>query len=158
MVRALVVAMVCGLLGSVGCGGGGSSTPEEKLVGDWIIENDSTGVGLALDISADGTYVGALLALTNTNPPSANAQVEHGNWSATASSLTLTPTQWSCTGADPADTEPYSFSGGSLVISTSSGITTLAPNNTPATGMFSITYGCFDANGNFTQHPLGPVQ
>jgi hypothetical protein len=164
MARALVVALVVGLVGAAGCGGSGggvSSTPQQELVGDWIIENDATGVGATLDISADGTYVFAILAITNTSPVAADVMAEKGNWSASPSTLTLTPTSWSCTGPDPATAESYSFNGGSLVLSDSAGITTFAPNNAPATAMLSITYGCFSAqpasSSNFVQQPLGPV-
>jgi hypothetical protein len=120
--------------------------------------NANTGVGVGIDINSDGTYEGKLIQLTNTAPVTANEQLEEGNWSASPTTLTLTPTQWSCTGADPASTATYTLSGGSLVVNTSSGAVTFMRDTTPPPSASAVTYGCFDANGNFTAQPLGPVQ
>jgi hypothetical protein len=155
MARALVVALVCGVLGLMGCGGG-SSSPDNGVVGNWMFVNSTGDSGFAFDAKADGTYVIGLLSLTSTS--TANAQVEEGNWSATSTMLTTTPTKWSCTGTDPAETDSYDIANGDLTVTTSGGIIVLQPNTTPVSSSFVLTFGCFDQNGNFAAQPLGPVQ
>jgi hypothetical protein len=136
----------------VGCG---SKTPQESLVGDWLFQNADGTSGLGVTFNGDGSYVLADLAVTSST--SANAEVEKGTYTATDTMFTMVPSQWTCDGKDTSSTETYKFSGSLLVVSDSSGVVTLAPNNGPSTGTFAVTLGCFDASNNFTAHPLGPA-
>jgi hypothetical protein len=158
MARALVVAMVCGVLGSNGCGGG-SSSGSNRLVGDWLFENADQSGGLALNINGDGTYEAGPLVITSVSATSgtANVQVEDGVWTATATEITMTPNKSSCPGPDPASTLSYSFLGANLAITTPSGLITFAPNNGTTSQTIALTTGCFDQNGNFTAAPVAPV-
>ena len=158
MARALVVAMVCGVLGSSGCGGG-SSSGSARLVGDWLFENADQSGGVALNISGDGTYEAGPLVVTSVSATSgtANVQVEDGVWTATATEITTTPTKLSCPGPDPASTLSYTFVGTNLAITTPSGLITFAPNNGTGSQTIALTTGCFDQNGNFTAGPVVPV-
>lgn len=148
------------LLLASGCSSSTSTSGSaNEIVGNWINENAQGTTGIAFDAKADGTYV--LETLVQTSPTTFNAEVETGTWTSTSSSLTTTPKQWSCAGADPVSTVSYSFNGGDLIVSLSTGIVSFKPNTATAssTGQtLSQTNGCFDQSGNFTPHALGPTQ
>jgi hypothetical protein len=150
--RNVVIAFAFGAI-AMGCGG--SSSPEQDLIGNWLYATSTGSTGIAVTYKTDGTYVAAELVLTSSN--TADAQVETGTYTATASELTSVPTEWTCPGPDPAGTASYSFSGGDLLISSSSGIISLAPNTAPASSTFILTYGCFQSDGSFVTAPLAPV-
>ncbi len=137
----------------VACSGSsGSSSP--SLYGNWVYENGTVGQGLTL--KADGTYVALVLA--EVSPTSADAQVETGTFVVNGSTITATPTQWSCRGADPSATYAFSFNGEDLVISDASGVIVYQPNNATGSSSFAITIGCFDSQtGAFKPQPLAPV-
>jgi hypothetical protein len=145
--------LLAGLVSIVGCGG--SSSPGDRLVGNWLYVASSGNAGIAADYSSNGTYVAALMVLTSTT--TAEAQVEKGTYSVSGDQLTSVPTEWTCPGPDAIDTATFSFSGSDLLISTSSGVIALTPNTAPVDTSFVLTYGCFDSSGNFTASPLAPV-
>jgi hypothetical protein len=157
-VRSLVGALFC-VLGWVGCGGG-SSSPGDRLVGDWLFTNaDQTG-GVFLDISADGTYADGPMVITSASATSgtANVEVEDGVWTATDTEITMRPTKWSCPGPDSVSTLRYSYLGANLALTTPNGVITFAPNNGPPTSQtIVLTTGCFAQDGTFTPAPVSPV-
>src|SRR5947208_3202104 len=104
MNRLIAVAGLA-LLTACGSSGDAQNSPSiaSPLVGDWIFEQGTTGVGMAL--SADDTYVFSVLQVVNTN--SLNAQVEKGQYAAAAGKLTLTPNQSTCPGPHPPYVETY---------------------------------------------------
>jgi hypothetical protein len=145
-----------GVVVLVGCNtsvGGGHGTP--SLEGNWLETNATEGLGLTFD--ANGDYVASVLALTSAN--SANAQEEVGTWTMNGSTLTLTPREWSCLGADPAYSYVYQFGGSDLELtSTSAALHILQPNTATVSTSFTLTIGCFGDNyTTFTAQPLAPV-
>lgn len=149
--------MLLAMLAVVGCGGTGGGDPSatfnSRLVGKWIV-NAGTSAS-ALNFNADGSYTFGTVEVTGT--ASANAQIENGVFNATASSITMTPTEWTCRGSNPSHLETYAFSGGNLVVSDSSGVASFAPNTATATTGVAVTYGCFASDGSFVAQPLAPV-
>jgi hypothetical protein len=148
--RTAIVVVV--LVGLCGCG---SKTPQESLVGSWLFTSADGSGGIGVTFNADGTYGAVTLVLTST--ASADTEIEKGTYSATASSLTSMPTQWSCPGPDSISTVSYSFAGGNLVLTSPNDIVTFAPNNATSGSTIALEIGCFDANGAFTAEPLAPV-
>ena len=145
--------LVMVVLGAVSCGGG-SSSPESQLIGQWI-STDSTGSqGVGLEFDSDGTYVAQLLELTSST--SANDEGESGVYTATSSTINFTPQKSSCPGPDPVYSLTYSFSAGGLVVATPSGAIGLTRNN-PGLANGTITFGCFQPNGSFVASPVAPV-
>jgi hypothetical protein len=128
----------------------------ERVVGDWLF-TDSTGTsGVFIDFKADGTYAGG--QIVETSASSADTEVEDGNWVATDTTITSTPTKWSCPGPDSVSTVTYSFSAANLVVSDPSGLITFAPNDSASSSQtITLQTGCFDSNGNFTAAPVAPV-
>jgi hypothetical protein len=144
------------LLLAVAVGGCGSSSPSDRLIGEWLFTNADGSGGIGLTFKADDTYVAAVLVATSAS--SLNGQIETGNYSATASAVTFTPRQSSCPGPDRVDTESYSFSGMDLVMAGGSTVITFAPNNaSSSTTTVVLTTGCFDSTGAFTSGPVAPV-
>jgi hypothetical protein len=141
-------------LSLVGCGGG-SQTPQERLIGNWIYSNADGTVGEDIDVKSDGTYVLSVIQVTSAT--SGNVQEERGTYVATDSQVTTTPQEWSCPGPDPVSTMQYSFSGDILVISGPTGLLSLNPNTAPASSGVAITFGCFQSDGSFVAEALAPV-
>ena len=145
------LGLVVLVLGVLGCGG--SSSPKDRLVGDWLFIDAAHGGSIGVTFSNDGTYVA--WATRAPSGPS-NASMERGNYDATDNSVKNSPTEWTCRGSYPTYTETYSFSGQSLVVVDVTGLITFVPDNAPAP-MADLTLGCFDMNGNFTPSPFAPV-
>jgi len=145
-----------GLLGffAVGCGGG-SDDPADKIVGDWLYV-DAAGVqGLGISLKPDRTYTAIVLLLDSST--SGRGQVEKGVYTATDTTITMTPQQWTCVGPDRAETLSYTFSGVSLAITSGSKFFNLTRvPQAPDMGAM-ITLGCFLQDGSFVESPLAPV-
>jgi hypothetical protein len=139
------------LLLLTGCSSG-SSGP--TLVGSWIFQ-PAQGPSGGFTFKGDGTYSFIELSLTSSN--TANAEGENGTYADDGQTLTLTPKESSCPGPDPVRSVSYAFSNGDLVLSGSTEADSYVPQPSTATSSFSITLGCFDGSGNFTQMPLAPV-
>jgi hypothetical protein len=137
------------------CSACGSSSPADKLVGNWIYENADETAGIGATFRSDGTYTVVTLVLTSQN--TGDAQVEDGSYVATDTSITTTPTEWTCPGPDPVSVVTYSFSGADLVATIGAQVFVMQPNNQPAQSSFALTLGCFDSTGNFTAQALAPV-
>ncbi len=105
------------LLALTACGSSSPSTP--SVYNTWIYTNGSDGLGLTFN--KDQTYSSQVLQLTSAT--SGNDQVESGTFTYTATTITFTPTKWSC--AEPTD-PPYSVTwkqvGTLLEIGSSSGV------------------------------------
>lgn len=142
-------------LGVVTVGCGSPEGPAQRLNGTWIYIAADNSVAVGATFSPDGTYVLQEMSLTSTN--SADDEIETGTFSATDSDITTVPQQYSCPGPDPATTVAYDFSGSSLQIVSSSGITTLGRDTAQPSSMFSLTLGCFQSDGSFVAQPLAPV-
>jgi len=148
MKRAFVLlALVCGC---------GSSSPGDRLDGDWLFTNAEQTGGIALSFKGS-SYSVASMVLTSSS--SFEASVDKGTFAATDSTIAMTPTQSSCPGPDPASVVNYRFVGSSLALSDSSGTTvTFAPNNGPSgSTTVVIQTGCFAQDGTFTPAPVAPV-
>jgi hypothetical protein len=138
-----------------GCsGGGGSGANKNPLQGNWLYTASSGGEVEGLTFNGDGTYVTSILHLTSST--AANAEVETGTYSFGSDTLTETPQQWSCTGADTASTLSYTLTGGDLDVTAASGVVSLVPASEPVSQSFTLTIGCF-SNGVFTAQPLANV-
>jgi len=147
--------LVLVVLGAIGCGGG-SSSPESRLVGEWIVFDSTSTNAVGLTFNSDGTYAAQQLELTSST--SANDEGEGGVYTATTSAITFTPQKSSCPGPDPVYTFSYSFNAASLVISAPSGVISFERNpyaNSGASG--TLTFGCFQADGSFVPEPIAPV-
>jgi hypothetical protein len=132
--------------------GGGSPS----LYGTWYYA-DSAGAGVGLTFNQSGTYVAQELALTSST--SGDDQAEKGTFTVSGSTITLTPTEWSCPGPDPIYKLTYSFQGSDLAVSQPSGAAVLQPDTQPPSSV-AITFGCFtngDSGEIFTPEPLAPV-
>lgn len=131
------------------CGGGG------PLDGNWIQIASDGSDGVAFNINGNN-YVLAVIEVTSS--ASVNMQKEAGTITWTNTTLTLTPTESSCPGSDPARTWDYAIVNGSLQTTESAGALIFQPNTAQASTNLSIAYGCFlYSQGAFMPYPLTPV-
>ena len=140
------------LLLGIGCGSG-SDSPADKLQGNWMYVAADGLTGIALDFQGNG-YVTGFLGLTSAT--SANAEIETGIFTATASSIGFTPQKYSCPGPDAVYSLDYSWSGSLLAIHAGANLYLLERNDAMANGSFVITTGCVQ-NGYFYPMPVAPV-
>jgi hypothetical protein len=151
MVRRGTVAVVCMML-AAGCSGGAHQT---TLAQNWIYTSSDGTRGVALDLTSDGTYVFAILALTSST--SAEAEVEYGTYTAANDVLSLTPEQFSCSASDPPYQVGYSFQNGNLLLSISTGAIVMQPNPDTVDQSFTLQFGCFSSAGAFSAMPVQAV-
>jgi len=143
------------LLGlGVGCGGGDS--PEDALVGDWILANAADTAGAGLTFKSDGSYVASTLAVKSST--SYLAEVEKGTFSVSGKTIFFSPTEYSCPEADPPYSFEYTAKGDTLTLTDPSDIFAFSRNTAPASAGAVITIGCFQPGGSFVASPLAPVQ
>jgi len=147
--------ILAGSLLAIGCGGGSSEAPHERLIGNWTYTNASDSAGVDLQFKTDGTYVAQVLQLTSTT--TANDEVESGTFTATDSEIALTPQKYTCPEADPPYTLSYHFNGDSLVVVFPTGAIGMSRYTGPAATNFVVTMGCFQSDGSFVVSPLAPV-
>lgn len=139
-----------------GCASETEGDAEPSLVGSWIFVNESATRGLGLTFRPDGTYNVSSMALTSSK--SAYATVEEGTFAVSGRTITTTPTAATCpTTAEPS-TMTHTFSGGNLLLTVPEGIVALKPSTSTATGDFVLTFGCFDAKGEFKKSNLVSVR
>lgn len=146
-----------------GCGGGSSAS--SRLDGQWQYDQSNTS-GLTLTFNADGSYLSQRIQITNVvndssgNPVSVMAQdeEERGTFVDNGTSVTFTPAEYSCPGADPASTLTYAFMGSNLVLSTPGAVVTFSRSPVSPPGVtYAIATGCFASDGSFTAQALMPV-
>ncbi len=132
-----------------------SSSAPPSVFNTWYYSAPGSATGYGLTLNRDYTYVASTFAVTSS--ASGNAQVEKGTYSATATALTFTPTEWSCEQpTDPPYTVQWKEVGNSFEVAYPSGIIVYQVD-TAGVSSVAITYGCFDTNGNFFVSPLTPV-
>ncbi len=139
--------------GSQGGGGVGDGS-NAPLVGTiWSnVTSDGTGA-LDLELNGDGTFL--LQAFVIDSSIEDESQI--GTYSISGNAITLVPTEWTCTGADPSFVETYSLSGGVLTLTDSAtGATAFTPDSTQVPSSASVTFGCFTSLG-FVASPLVAV-
>jgi hypothetical protein len=139
-----------------GCGGGTMKPSNEHLSGEWLFVFPSGERATALSFKSDGTY--STTQIDVPTPTSRDQEVENGTYAATDTSITFTPTAWSCQGPDPVTTLPYAFVGGGLQITEPSGaVVFIVDTEPPLASSVTVQTGCFSANGAFTQSPVAAV-
>lgn len=137
---------ICAVL-LTACGGNDG----HPLSGTWLyVGSPSIGV----EFSANGTYTFAISQATGVGVD--NAELSTGTYEANGLSVTFTPEQWTCAGREPPFTDSYAVGTGVLQLSTGGGLVVMA--QTSGSGTVSATFGCFDAAGTFTAHPLGSAK
>jgi hypothetical protein len=141
------------LVAAAACGGG-SETPEQRLIGKWLYTDASGTRGLSVQFDADSTYTLATMQLTSTT--SAEAQVETGVFAATGTQITSTPQMYTCPGPYPGYQVSYHFNGDSLVVTYSTGVMAFSRNTAAPASNVVVTYGCFQS-GAFVAAPLAAV-
>ena len=146
--RSMIVAVA---LLAAACG---SSSKAPSLDGTWVYSDSAGTAGAAATFNSNGNYVLSVLQITSST--TANAAIEKGTFTVSGSTITLTPQESSCTGADPVYTMSYSFQGSNLELVESSGIIVFQPDTSTASDI-AITDGCFSSSGAFTASPLAPV-
>ncbi len=135
-------------------GGGGGATSNAPLVGtDWeSVSSDGTSA-LDIELNADGTFLLQAFAVGSTV---IDDEAQNGTYSIAGSTITFVPTEWTCTGSDPAFAETLLLSGGVLTLSDSTGSTSFSPAASQVSANASVTFGCFSSSG-FVASPLVPV-
>lgn len=136
-----------------GCSSSSSSAPPTLYSGQWIYESGAEASGYSF--AEGGQYTGVVSV--GTSETTANVYKETGVFAQTATQITFTPHESSCTGVYPAYTDQYGFKGDVLLLSSASGTTSYMINPDQVTANVSIVYGCFAADGTFTAHPIAPV-
>ncbi len=134
-------------------GGGGGATSNAPLVGtDWeSVSTDGTSA-LDIELNADSTFLLQAFSVGSV----IDDEAQNGTYSISGSTITFVPTEWTCTGSDPAFTETLLLSGGVLTLSDSTGSTTFSPAASQVSANTSVTFGCFSSSG-FVASPLVPV-
>ena len=160
----LLAVAVASLVGLSACGGDGGGP---SLDGQWEYDpSNSSAAAITFDSSA-GTYVSQLLVLTNTvtdssgriTSASANDEIERGTFTAAGGTITFSPRQYSCPGADAAYQATYDFYQGGLRLVLQGAIVVWQRESGSTMGAsYVLTTGCFDGSGGFTQYPLAAVQ
>jgi hypothetical protein len=152
MIRVGVLASVL-LMAGCGSSSSGSSTPSLYQTWEDLSANGENGQFLVF--SQSGGYVHSILATTS----SANvfdAEIEQGTFTISGQTMTLTPTQWTCTGAYAPYTATFNISGQTLEFVVNGAILGLQPDTATA-GQGTLVEGCFGSTGGFTQQALAPV-
>jgi hypothetical protein len=144
------------LLAVVSSCGGSSRTPEERLVGYWSYSNPVGGNGIELQFTGT-TYMSRDWQLVSLTSTPAYQEVQTGEYSATDTEITYTPTSSTCPGPAPVYTGSYSFDEDRLAIVESTRAFTLVRRTGPASTDGTIFFGCFQPDGSFVQSPFGPV-
>jgi hypothetical protein len=139
--------------GSNTAGGGGGATSNAPLVGtDWeSVSTDGTSA-LDIELNADGTFLLQAFSVGTV----IDDEAQNGMYSISGSTITFVPTEWTCTGSDPAFAETLLLSGGVLTLTDSTGSTTFSPAASQVSANASVTFGCFTSTG-FSASPLVPV-
>jgi hypothetical protein len=146
----------------VGCssGSGSSTTGADDIHGTWVFEQ-SAAQGKGLTLNTDGTFTASVLVQTGAT--SLEAAIEKGTFTADSNMVTLTPTQATCPGPDPVQTFNYSFVGGNLEVSDSTGIIEFMRDTASPSASIQLEYGCFGTpactgcSAPFTAEALAPV-
>lgn len=142
-----------GLVLLVGCGSGdGGSDPGNPLAETrWSMVVDSA-CALGIGFETDTDYRVTFICLLNDG--SHGASIEDGLYYVDGNTLALSPHAATC----PATCSAFQFdvTGDSLTLSDSTGILALT-RLPPGGGDGVVTYGCFDAQGNFTPAELRPL-
>jgi hypothetical protein len=141
---------------ATGCGSSDGRSSPQSIYGTWEYIGSTADQGLTLN--PDGTYAHEKLeAVTAT---SFDAEIDRGTFTLAADGYTmsLTPTEWTCSGAAPPYLATYALTGSTLVFTQGSNILefaldTQSPNT--ASGV-AIAEGCFTSTG-FVQRALAPV-
>jgi len=132
-----------------------SSSGPPSVYNTWLYTSTDGTSALGVTFKTDGTYVSQVLQLTSAT--SGNDQVESGTFTARGSTLTFTPTKWSCPEpTDPPYTATYQQSGDTLSIAYSSGVVVYVVDTAGASS-FAIATGCFPKSGGFVATPLEPI-
>ncbi|MEI9942099.1 MAG: hypothetical protein WDO69_33205 [Pseudomonadota bacterium] len=143
-------------------GAGSSANP---FVGSWQFISTSEPYSILLTFNDDGTYQSDVVVFASSSLW--QDQQERGTYATSDSTLTSTPTEWSCAGPDPIAMQAFSFADGNLTLSSATGVIVYPPRDKalaavggggpPAAGVV-IAIGCFGPNGgSFTQRGLAPV-
>jgi len=134
----------------VGCG---QATPQERLQGGWISNSDASGCVAGANFENSTIVLQTICSLTDGT---FGDEVMGGDFTATDSQIFVTFRKASCpaTSINPTFSASYSFSGSSLVLSTTSGFVSLLRNNATGGGSASVAFGCFDATGGFARMPV----
>lgn len=129
-----------------GCGSSSSPAAPELVGTTWQSDNGSNTVATSYQFDSNGNYIRQVLALVSAN--GAEVSAETGTYTVSGNTISLTPQQSTCPGADPPYTATYSFSGGDLVMNISGTIDTFIVDASAgsATG-FQIQEGCFTTTG-----------
>ena len=143
------------VLATVAACGSNSETPEQRLIGKWFYTNAAGTAGVGLQFNSDATYSAQILQLTSDT--AGNDEVEKGIFSATDTSITCTPREYTCPGPDPVYAMTYSFNGDSLGVLLQTGMVAFSRNTNPPSSNFIITFGCFQSDGSFVTEALAPV-
>ena len=134
------------------CSSGSSGSAGTGIYTDWKFVNAIGAVRAGLTVRQDGSYERTSLAETATT--AADVQVEDGTFVVDGETLKLTPTQSSCSGADPAYSLAYALQDGGLAIGANKQV--YVPGDAKA-AYAEITIGCFAASGDFTAAPVAAV-
>lgn len=142
----------------VGCGSGMPSDPLAGTAWSTTIQNTSCATGFGFN--ADSTY--EHLTICTLNDGTTAAEIDEGDYSADARTLSLVLRQASCLASDYTSLTPsmgYSVSADIMTISSSTGALVLSRSQGSGGmgGTGAVTYGCFDASGNFTVEPIAPL-
>jgi hypothetical protein len=105
-----------------------------------------------VQLKADGTFLLQAFAIGTV----IDDEAQVGTYTISGSTINFVPTEWTCTGSDPAFAETFVQSGSVLTLTDSSGSTAFTPATSEISTNASLTFGCFSSTG-FSASPLVPV-
>jgi|SRR5580704_2659765 hypothetical protein len=153
---ALVALAACSPADGTDTSGGGSGTstgPPPPLVGtEWETFSSDGSSALDVQLNADSTFLLQAFAIGTV----IDDEAQEGSYSIAGSTINFVPTEWTCTGSDPAFAETFVQSGTVLTLTDSSGATAFNPATSQISTNASLTFGCFTSSG-FSASPLVPV-
>lgn len=141
----------------VGCGGSSAddlTKDEHTLQGGWIFPLANGG---AFGLNFDGHAYSAQL-LSPLGDGRIGDQAEKGTYAAGGGEISFAPVEWTCVGAS----SPYSFSltvsPTTMTLSDATSVAVMTRNTEPPGGAAVLTFGCFQSDGTFAEHPLASAQ
>jgi hypothetical protein len=140
--------------------GGDLKTPAERLVGHWDYSNPVGGNGIELQFTASSfgdTYMTRVWELFSLTGTAAYEEVETGEYAATDSQITFTPTSSTCPSPVPVYAASYTFDEDSLrIVEPTRAFTLVRRAGGPSSGA-TIFSGCFQPDGSFVHSSFAPV-
>lgn len=96
----------------------------DELAGDWQFTSKDPPFAIVFHFKSDGSYESDVV--TTVTASLWQDQLEQGTYAVSGSTLTTTPSMWSCPSPDPVASATFSFADGHLVLANAKGAVTAA--------------------------------